>query len=47
MNWENCPFKGQLEVIGVAGYSRETEWRIVGGVFFKEQGSRQSDDGNS
>lgn len=47
MNWENCPFQGQLEVSGVAGHSRETEWRIVGGVFFKEQGERASDDENS
>jgi len=36
MNWENCPFDGQMEVCAIAGQTRETEWRVVGGVFFKE-----------
>jgi hypothetical protein len=43
MNWENCPFQGQLEVSGVGTHSKETEWRIVGGVFFKEPGQRVDD----
>jgi hypothetical protein len=36
MNWENVPFQGQLEVSGVSAHSKETEFKIVGGVFFKE-----------
>lgn len=41
-NWENCPFQGQLEVSGVDGHTKETEWRIVGGVFFKDSNKTTS-----
>lgn len=36
-NWENCPFQGQIEVSAVERATRETEFKIVGGVFFKEK----------
>lgn len=35
-NWENCPFQGQLEISAVSSPSKETEFKFVGGVFFKE-----------
>jgi dolichyl-phosphate-mannose--protein O-mannosyl transferase len=35
-NWENCPFQGQLEVSGTAASTRETQFKIIGGVFFRE-----------
>ncbi len=47
MNWENCPFQGQLEVSAVATQSRETEWRIAGGVFFKEPALKKVDENYS
>ena len=36
-NWEECPFQGQIEVSGVERPTRETEFKLVGGVFFKEK----------
>ena len=36
VNWENCPFQGQLEVSGADKSTMETRFKIVGGVFFKE-----------
>lgn len=36
-NWEGCPFQGQIEVSAVERATRETEFKIVGGVFFKEK----------
>lgn len=36
-NWEECPFQGQIEVSGVERATRETEFKLVGGVFFKEK----------
>jgi hypothetical protein len=36
-NWENCPFQGQIEVSAADKTTRETEFKIVGGVFFKEK----------
>jgi len=36
-NWENCPFQGQIEVSAVDRPTRETEFKLVGGVFFKEK----------
>ena len=35
-NWENCPFQSQLEISAVPKSSKETEFKIIGGVFFKE-----------
>lgn len=36
-NWEECPFQGQIEVSAVERPTRETEFKLVGGVFFKEK----------
>ena len=36
-NWESCPFQGQIEVSSVDRSSRETEFKIVGGVFFTDK----------
>lgn len=36
-NWENCPFQGQIEVSGSERATRETDFKIVGGVFFKDK----------
>ena len=36
-NWEDCPFQGQIEVSAVDRPTRETEFKLVGGVFFKEK----------
>ena len=36
VNWENCPFQGQLVVSGTPTSTRETQFKIVGGVFFRE-----------
>lgn len=36
-NWEDCPFQGQVEISAVERATRETEFKIVGGVFFKEK----------
>ena len=36
-NWENCPFQGQIEISGADRSTRETEFKIVGGVFFKDK----------
>lgn len=35
-NWENCPFQGQIEVSATAAATRESQLKIVGGVFFRE-----------
>lgn len=40
-NWEDCPFQGQIEVSAVDKATRETEFKIVGGVFFKEKATEQ------
>ena len=42
-NWENCPFQGQIEVSGADRSSRETEFRIVGGVFFKDKQEKKEE----
>jgi hypothetical protein len=41
-NWENCPFQGQIEVSGADRPTRETEFKIVGGVFFKDKAGSQN-----
>ena len=41
-NWENCPFQGQIEISAVERPTRETEFKIVGGVFFKEKAKEES-----
>lgn len=41
-NWENCPFQGQIEVSGADRSTRETEFKIVGGVFFKDKAGNQN-----
>ena len=35
-NWENCPFSGQVEVSGTDKPTKETQFKIMGGVFFKD-----------
>lgn len=35
-NWENCPFQGQVEVSAADKSTRETQFKIIGGVFFRE-----------
>jgi hypothetical protein len=41
-NWENCPFKGQIEVSASDRPTRETDFKIVGGVFFKDKEGSQT-----
>lgn len=36
-NWENCPFQSQVEVSGVSQSSKETQFKIGGGIFFKDE----------
>ena len=35
-NWDNCPFHGQIEISGTEKSTRETQFKIIGGVFFRE-----------
>ena len=35
-NWENCPFQGQLEVSATDRSTKETQFKIMGGIFFKD-----------
>lgn len=41
-NWENCPFQGQIEISAVDSPTRQTEFKIVGGVFFKDKVDNKS-----
>ncbi len=34
-NWENCPFQGQLEISCAVRPSKETQFKVVGGIFFR------------
>jgi hypothetical protein len=43
-NWENCPFQGQIEVSAVERATRETEFKVVGGVFFNEVTKTRTDE---
>ena len=41
VNWENCPFQGQIEVSATNKPTKETQFKIVGGVFFKESSEEE------
>ena len=43
VNWENCPFQGQLEISGSDKSTKETEFKIVGGVFFQDNAKDSND----
>lgn len=43
-NWENCPFQGQLEISATEKATKETQFKIMGGVFFRDT-AEPSDDG--
>ena len=42
-NWEDCPFQGQVQISAVDRATRETEFKIVGGVFFEEKVKKQAE----
>lgn len=41
-NWENCPFQGQVQISATDKPTRQTEFKIVGGVFFKDKADNKS-----
>lgn len=42
-NWENCPFQNQLEVSATEKSTKETQFKIIGGVFFKDTVKESND----
>jgi len=44
-NWDNCPCDGQLEISAAATSSKETMFKIVGGIFFKEKADDKKSEG--